>query len=46
VAGGRNHADEIATRLAEVGIKGDFLSTEGGFTDLIEKREIDYFLTG
>ncbi len=46
VAGGRNHADEMATKLAEAGIKGDFLSTEGGFTDLIEKREIDYFLTG
>ena len=46
VAGGQNHADEIAAKLAEAGIKGDFLSTGGGFTDLIEKREIDYFLTG
>jgi hypothetical protein len=46
VAGGRNHADEISIKLADAGLKGDFLSTEGGFTDLIEKREIDYFLTG
>lgn len=46
VAGGRRHAEETATKLAKAGIKGDFLSTEGGFTDLIEKREIDYFLSG
>ena len=44
VAGGGDEANEISQRLSTEGINGEFLMTEGGFTDLIEGRQADGFL--
>jgi len=46
VAGSPREAMKTVNRMRKAGIKGDFLPTEGGFTDFIVRREGDEFLTG
>jgi len=44
VAGSEDAAAETANRLAEAGVAGRYVGTNGGFTDLVVNREADNFL--
>lgn len=44
VAGGKDEAIAAAAQMQKAGIRGEFLATEGGFTDFIVRREGDSFL--
>ncbi|MFQ5915739.1 MAG: SIR2 family protein [Nitrospinota bacterium] len=44
VTGDPHSAQEVNERLREVGIGGEFLWTQSGFTDFIVRREADAFL--
>lgn len=45
VAGNENAAQETAGRIAEAGVTGRYVGTDGGFTDLVVNREADRFLS-
>jgi hypothetical protein len=44
VAGNEDAAAETANRLAEAGVAGRYVGTDGGFTELVVNREADDFL--
>jgi len=46
VTGGETSAREAAQRLDEAGIRGEFSTSNGGFTHFISARESDAFLQG
>jgi hypothetical protein len=45
VAGNSDAATETAHRLKRAGVKGDYVVTEGGFTELVVDRQADEFLS-
>ncbi len=44
VAGSAKGARETLTRLEQKGVKGQFIQTNGGFTDFVTRRDADGFL--
>ena len=44
VTGGREAGEEVINRLQRAGIKGEFATTKGGFTEFIIRRGADKFL--
>jgi len=46
VAGGSDAANETVHRLQSAGVNGDYVVTDGGFTEFVVERQADEFLSG